>query len=55
MFETQDEQESIREAYLRYIEMGIPQVGPVRTFDSARPAEVVTAELIACVDGFLNG
>ena len=55
MFETTDEQGRIRDAYLRYIEMEIPQVGPVRTFDSARPADVVTAELIACVEGVLNG
>ena len=55
MFETKDEQGAIREAYLRYIEMRLPQVGRVETIDSSRPADVVTAELLACVDRFLNG
>jgi dTMP kinase len=55
MFETQDEQGAIRDAYLRYIEMGVDQVGRVETIDSSRPAEVVFAELIRYVDDFLNG
>ncbi|MFL5538863.1 MAG: dTMP kinase [Longimicrobiaceae bacterium] len=55
MFETPHEQESIRDAYLRYIAMDIPQVGNVKTIDASRPADVVFAEIVACVDDFLNG
>ena len=55
MFETQHEQESIREAYLRYIAMELPKVGRVETIDASRPADVVFAEIIDCIDGFLNG
>jgi dTMP kinase len=55
LLETQDEHRRIRESYLRCIEMRIPQVGEVRVIDASRPEDVVTAELIACVDGFLNG
>ena len=54
MFETQDEQGAIREAYLRYIEMGVDKVGDVRVIDSSRAADVVSAELIACVEDFLG-
>lgn len=55
MFETPHEQESIRDAYLRYIGMGIEQVGKVKTIDASRPADVVFAEIAACVDEYLNG
>ena len=55
MFETQDEQGAIRAAYLRYIELGVDKVGEVRVIDSSRAADVVSAELIACVEDFLGG
>jgi len=54
MFETQDEQGAIRAAYLRYIEMGVDKVGEVRVIDSSREADVVSTELIACVEDFLR-
>jgi dTMP kinase len=55
MFETQDEQGAIRDAYLRYIEMGVDQVGRVEVIDSSQPAEAVFAELTRYVDDFLDG
>jgi len=55
MFETPHEQESIRDAYLRYIGMGIEQVGEVKTIDASRPADVVFADIVACLDAFLVG
>ncbi|MFL5386672.1 MAG: dTMP kinase [Longimicrobiaceae bacterium] len=55
MFETQDEQADIRDAYLRYIGMEIGQVGKVKVIDASRPADAVFAEIIGCVDEFLNG
>ena len=54
LFETPAEQHSIRGAYLRYIEMELPQVGPVEVIDSSRPPAEVSSELIARVDSFLE-
>jgi dTMP kinase len=55
MFETQDEQGAIREAYLDYIKMQIPQVGRVETIDSSRPADEVFADLVEHLKPILNG
>jgi dTMP kinase len=54
MFETQDEQGAIREAYVRYIKMQIPQVGRVETIDSSRPADEVFADLVEHLKPILN-
>jgi dTMP kinase len=54
IFETSEQQRSIRDSYLRCIESGVAQVGPVRTIDSARAADIVTDELIGCVEDFLR-
>lgn len=53
-FETPEQQESIRDHYLRYIERGIAQVGPVEVIDASRPPAEVSSDLIARVDAFLD-
>ena len=54
LFETREEQHSIRDAYLRYIEMRLPQVGRVEVIDASRPPLEVSSDLIARVDSFLD-
>jgi dTMP kinase len=54
MFETPDEQGAIRDAYLRYIEMRLPQVGRVETIDSSQPPDAVFAQMMTHVKEFLT-
>lgn len=56
LFETPEQQESIRSRYLRLIGRDdLPQLGPVVTVDSSRPPAAVTAEIVRHVDAFLAG
>jgi dTMP kinase len=55
IFETAEQQRRIRSHYFRYIERHIDQVGPVEVIDASRPPDEVSAELVARIDGFLDG
>jgi dTMP kinase len=55
MFETQDEQGAIRDAYMGCIEKKIPQIGKVKVIDSSRAANEVFADLIEHLKPILDG
>lgn len=54
IFETVDQQDRIRDKYLHYIDMKLPQVGRVEVIDSSRPPHEVSSEVTALVDAFLD-
>lgn len=54
VFETPEQQRSIRDLYLDVIGRGIPQIGPVVVVDASRPATEVSSELFAMVDTLLQ-
>jgi dTMP kinase len=53
IFETDEQQRSIRSRYLELIGRKLPCVGPVEVIDASRPPEVVSSQLIARVDTLL--
>jgi dTMP kinase len=53
IFETPEQQRRVRARYFELIQRDFPQRGRVEIIDSTRPAEEVTAELLALVDRFL--
>lgn len=54
MYETEREQQAIRERYLAVIGQRIPALGRVEVIDASRPADAVSSELISRVDAFLD-
>ncbi|HEX8696927.1 MAG TPA: dTMP kinase [Longimicrobium sp.] len=54
MYETEREQQAIRDRYLEVIGRGLPALGRVEVVDASRPAEEVSAELAARVEAFLG-
>jgi dTMP kinase len=54
LFESSEEQHGIRDAYWRYIDMGLPQLGRIEVIESSRPSAEVSSDLIARVDSFLD-
>ena len=53
LFETQEQQRSIRARYLALIDRRFPQCGPIQVVDSSRPAAEVTDDLIDRIEAFL--
>jgi dTMP kinase len=53
LFETDEQQRSIRARYLALIERRFPQCGHVEVVDSSRPAAEVTDDLVERVEAFL--
>jgi dTMP kinase len=54
LFETPEQQRSIRARYFEYIQRYIPAVGRVEVIDASRPPAEVSLELIARLDAFLS-
>lgn len=55
IFETPEQQRRIRARYFELIQRDFPQRGRVEVINASRATEAVTADLLALVDGFLNG
>jgi dTMP kinase len=55
IFETPEQQRRIRARYFELIQRDFPQRGRVEVIDASRAAAEVTADLLALVDGFLDG